>query len=131
MYTKKLNDGSLIILVLYVDDMLIASKSKVEITLLKNNLSKQFSMKDFGDAHHFLGMRIKRDCKRGILNFFVCLYLTTSGRYSGMPPGEWSESECRMVASLPTINTSDALEPPMAYSCRAVGPVVRLQLLPS
>ncbi|MCO5602566.1 hypothetical protein L7F22_056700 [Adiantum nelumboides] len=30
-------------------------------------LSKQFAMKDLGDAHHFLGMRIKRDRKHGIL----------------------------------------------------------------
>ena len=67
LYTKKLNDGSLIILVLYVDDMLIAGKSKDEITMLKNALSKQFAMKDLGDAHHFLGIRIKRDRKRGIL----------------------------------------------------------------
>ena len=67
MYTKKLNDGSLIILVLYVDDMLIGGKSKDEITLLKDALSKQFAMEDLGDAHHFLGICIKRDCKHGIL----------------------------------------------------------------
>jgi len=62
-----LNDGSLITVVLYVDDMLIANKSKGEITLLKDALSKQFAMKDLGDSHHFLGMHIKRDRKRGIL----------------------------------------------------------------
>ena len=31
LYTKKLSDGSQIILILYVDDMLIAGKSKSEI----------------------------------------------------------------------------------------------------
>ena len=45
MYTRKLNDGSLIILVLYIDDMIITSKSKDEITLLKDALSKQFAMR--------------------------------------------------------------------------------------
>ena len=67
MYTRKLNNGSLIIPVLYVDDMLIAGKSKDEITLLKDALSKKFDMKDLVDAHHFLGMHIKRYCKHGIL----------------------------------------------------------------
>ncbi|MCO5602950.1 hypothetical protein L7F22_057091 [Adiantum nelumboides] len=61
LYTQKLSDGSLIILILYVDDMLIAGKSKDEIANLKKSLSTQFAMKDLGDANHFLGMRIKRD----------------------------------------------------------------------
>ncbi|MCO5559928.1 hypothetical protein L7F22_013532 [Adiantum nelumboides] len=61
LYTWKLSDGSLIILILYVDDMLIARKSKGEIKNLRESLSKQFSMKDFGDANHFLDMCIKRD----------------------------------------------------------------------
>ncbi|MCO5603675.1 hypothetical protein L7F22_057826 [Adiantum nelumboides] len=65
LYTRKLNDGSLIILILYVDDMLIARNYKDEIAILKDALSKQFAMKDFDDAHYFLGMRIKRDRKRG------------------------------------------------------------------
>ncbi|MCO5573273.1 hypothetical protein L7F22_027042 [Adiantum nelumboides] len=47
--------------------MLIAEKSKDEIAILKDALSKQFAVKDLDDGHHFLGMRIKRDCKRGIL----------------------------------------------------------------
>ncbi|MCO5571892.1 hypothetical protein L7F22_025640 [Adiantum nelumboides] len=67
LYTRRLNNGSLIILILYVDDMLIVGNSKDEIGILKDTLSKQFAMKDLGDAHHFLGMRIKRDRKRRIL----------------------------------------------------------------
>ncbi|MCO5607774.1 hypothetical protein L7F22_061975 [Adiantum nelumboides] len=47
--------------------MLIAGKSKDEIANLKKSLSTQFAMKDLGDANHFLGMRIKRDRQRGIL----------------------------------------------------------------
>ena len=67
LYTRKISDGSLLILILYVDDMLIAGKSIDEIANLKQMLSNQFAMKDLGDANHFLGMSIKRNRKKGIL----------------------------------------------------------------
>ena len=44
----KIIDGSPIYLLLYVDDMLIAAKSIVEITTLKKLLSSEFDMKDLG-----------------------------------------------------------------------------------
>ena len=47
MYLHKLQDGSYNYLLLYVDDMLIATKSQVEIDRLKAQLSKEFDMKDF------------------------------------------------------------------------------------
>ncbi|MCO5613361.1 hypothetical protein L7F22_067637 [Adiantum nelumboides] len=75
LYTQKLSDGSLIILILYVDDMLIAGKSKDEIANLKMSLSTQFAMKDLGDANHFLGMHIKRDRQHGILELSQELYV--------------------------------------------------------
>ena len=57
MYTKKAGDGSLIILVLYVDDMLIVGK----------DIHGSFDMKDLGDANHILGMRILRKSSKGVL----------------------------------------------------------------
>jgi hypothetical protein len=47
--------------------MLIAAKSKVEITKLKKLLSREFDMKDFGAAKKILGMKITRDRKSGLL----------------------------------------------------------------
>eukprot|EP00249_Psilotum_nudum_P008877 c21567_g2_i1 orf=70-546(+) len=61
LYTKSAQDGSLIILIIYVDDILIAGKSHSEISNLKIGLHKTFEMKDLGDANHILGMRITRD----------------------------------------------------------------------
>ena len=57
MYYWCLDDGSFI----YVDDMLIASKRQVEIDKLKDQLSKTFEMKDFGNAKKILGIEIERD----------------------------------------------------------------------
>ena len=67
LYVKKPRDGQLIMLILYVDDMLIAGHSKKDIADLKQKLSSQFDMKDLGDAHHILGMRVTRDRKKGLL----------------------------------------------------------------
>lgn len=55
--------------------MLIAGKSIDEIANLKKMLSNQFAMKDLGDANHFLGMRIKRNRKKGILELSQELYI--------------------------------------------------------
>ncbi|KAE8683538.1 hypothetical protein F3Y22_tig00111200pilonHSYRG00002 [Hibiscus syriacus] len=65
-YIKRF-DNSFIILLLYVDDMLVAGSDMQEIINLKQKLSKQFAMKNLGAAKQILGMRIKRDTKSGTL----------------------------------------------------------------
>ena len=59
-YAKNLGN-SFIILLLYVDDMLIAGECKWEIDKLKGELSKEFEMKDLRTAKQILGMRITRN----------------------------------------------------------------------
>lgn len=61
LYTKKASDGSLLILILYVDDMLIAGSCTQELVALKKELHKTFEMTDLGNANHILRMRILRD----------------------------------------------------------------------
>ena len=60
-------DGSFIYFLLYVNDMLIASSSNVEIDNLKTLLSNEFEMKDLGAAMKILGMEIWRNRKAGLL----------------------------------------------------------------
>ncbi|GJR12409.1 retrovirus-related pol polyprotein from transposon TNT 1-94 [Tanacetum coccineum] len=59
--------GSLIYLLLYVDDMLVAAKDMEEIKKLKILLNTEFDMKDLGAARKILGMEIIRDRKHGKL----------------------------------------------------------------
>ncbi|KAK1417487.1 hypothetical protein QVD17_26616 [Tagetes erecta] len=58
-YQKRFK-GSYIILLLYVDDMLIAGSDMEEIRKLKKQLSDEFEMKDLGPAKQILGMSISR-----------------------------------------------------------------------
>ena len=69
VYIKKLGDGRSIILMLYVDDMLIASANMQDIRELKEELSKSFSMKDLDAAKRILGMKISRDMLKKTLTF--------------------------------------------------------------
>lgn len=61
VYFRKLEDGSFVYLLLYVDDMLIAAKNMSKIQVLKKQLSDEFEMKDLGAAKKILGMEIRRD----------------------------------------------------------------------
>lgn len=67
--------SSYIILLLYVDDMLVAGSDMDEIRNLKMQLSKEFDMKDLGPAKKILGMQITRDKQRGILQLSQAEYI--------------------------------------------------------
>ena len=54
-------------MLLCVDDMLIISKSKSEIQVVKAKLQKEFEMNELGNARRILGMEIERDRKNGTL----------------------------------------------------------------
>nr|GEV95376.1 retrotransposon protein, putative, Ty1-copia subclass [Tanacetum cinerariifolium] len=61
VYYRSYAPGEYIYLLLYVDDMLIACKSKAEIGSTKSLLKREFDMKDLGGAKKILGMEIVRD----------------------------------------------------------------------
>ena len=67
VYFRKLQNGYFIYLLLYVDDMLIASRNQGVICRLKAQLSKELEMKDLGEAKKILSMEIARDRQRGTL----------------------------------------------------------------
>ena len=59
-YSRTFDDAHMIILMLYMDDMLIACRDMSKINELKRMLNSEFDMKDLGAAKVF-GMEIKRD----------------------------------------------------------------------
>ncbi|KAM1959838.1 hypothetical protein ACFX15_005064 [Malus domestica] len=75
VYFKKLQDGSFIYLLIYVDDMLIASKNVEEIEKLKKQMKNEFEMKDLGEAKKILGMEITRDREKGLVSLNQRQYL--------------------------------------------------------
>ena len=64
VYTKKVRK-SLIILVLYVDDLILTGSDPNLINHVKSSLKKKFEMTDLGHLHYFLGLQVLQS-KEGI-----------------------------------------------------------------
>ena len=74
----KTSGSNFIILVLYVDDILLASSCIDLLLKTKQLLSNHFDMKDLGDASVVLGIQIHRDRSRGILGLSQKGYIEKS-----------------------------------------------------
>ncbi|XP_059307033.1 uncharacterized mitochondrial protein AtMg00810-like [Lycium ferocissimum] len=57
LFTKS-SDPSLVVLVVYVDDILLAGSDIFEMTTLETFLDDHFKIKDLGSVHYFLGLEI-------------------------------------------------------------------------
>lgn len=73
-YVKKYED-CYIILLLYVDNMLIVGLDMEKIKELKEQLLKEFELKDFVLAKKILGIKINRDRSVGILKLSQVEYI--------------------------------------------------------
>ena len=67
MYYSK-NNGKIVILLLYIDDVLITGDDKEAITKLKQKLQHEFEMMDLGEAQQYLGVEISRHSSGIFLN---------------------------------------------------------------
>ena len=46
-------------MLIYVDDIVVTSSSSKAVEALLKDLSKEFSLKDLGNLHFFLGVEVK------------------------------------------------------------------------
>jgi hypothetical protein len=68
IYTK-FRSGKFIFLILYVDDILLASSDVSLLLETKRFLSSNFDMKDLGEASLILGIEIHQHRKRGYWDY--------------------------------------------------------------
>ena len=64
---QKVCGSKICFLVLYVDDILLATNGKGLLYEVKQFLSNNFDMKDMGEASYVLGIKIHKERSRGIL----------------------------------------------------------------
>ena len=72
---QKVSGSKTCFLVLYVDDILLATNDKGMMHGVKQILSKNFDMKDMGEASYVIGIKIHRDRSRGILGLSQETYI--------------------------------------------------------
>ena len=71
----KVNERKICYLVLYVDDILIATNDVETLYEVKQFLLKNFDMKDMGKASYVIGIQIYRERSRGILGLSQDTYI--------------------------------------------------------
>ena len=72
---QKVSGSKICFLVLYVDDILLATNDKRFLYEVKQFLSKNFDMKDMGEASYVIGIKIHRDRSRCILGLSQETYI--------------------------------------------------------
>jgi histone deacetylase 1/2 len=72
----------------YVDDIIVASSSQEATRALLLDLQEEFALKDLGDMHYFLGIEIKRDQEGLVL---------TQGRYAANILKRSGMSKCKPI----------------------------------
>jgi transposase InsO family protein len=73
----------------YVDDLLLVGPNKVDIQLIKSQLSQRFKMTDMGPIAYYLGMTVSRDRQNRILRLGQRSYLTEGIKTMGL----WNSSQ--------------------------------------
>ena len=81
---KNFSGSAITFIVLYVDDILLIGNDVGMFSSVKLWLSKNFSMKDLGEATYVLGIRIYRDRLSRLLSLSQYIYIETIIKGFGM-----------------------------------------------
>jgi len=85
-----MDDGEIIIVLVYIDDLLLVASSLAAIYKIKDALHKRFEMKDLGEAKVILGLEIRRDKALGTLKL-------SQGKYAGHVQEKFGMAECNPI----------------------------------
>ena len=72
---KKINESAVTFLVLYMDDILLIKNDISMLMSIKVWLSKEFAMKDLGEASYILGIKVYRDRSKRIIGLSQHMYI--------------------------------------------------------
>jgi len=87
-----MDDGEIIIVLVYVDDRLLVASSLAAIYKIKDALHKRFEMNDLGEAKVILGLEIRRDKALGTLKL-------SQGKYAAQVLEKLGMAECNPIGT--------------------------------
>ncbi|XP_024632763.1 uncharacterized mitochondrial protein AtMg00810-like [Medicago truncatula] len=105
LFTKKASDSFTILLV-YVDDIILAGDSLTEITFINNVLNQAFKIKDLGTLKYFLGLEVAHSqsgislCQRK-----YCLDLLQDSGFLGSKPVTTPDPSIKLHNDSPNVFT--------------------------
>ncbi|KAJ8717783.1 hypothetical protein PYW07_005713 [Mythimna separata] len=67
IYFRIENENNITFLAVYVDDLLLFTNNQETKSYIKEQLHKQFKIKDLGDVSYCIGIHVERDRKRGVI----------------------------------------------------------------
>ena len=88
---KKDKEGNTCLISLYVDDLIITGNASELITEIKNQLSQEFEMKDLGELHYYLGLKVWREAGKTMV---------TQSKYVREILNRFNMSDCK-VSTIP------------------------------
>jgi len=87
-----MDDGEIIIVQVYVDDLLLVASSLAAIYKIEDALHKRFEMKHLGEAKVILGLEIRRDKALGTLK-------VSQFKYAGQVLEKFGMAECNPIGT--------------------------------
>jgi hypothetical protein len=102
------NEQVTMFVLVYVDDIIVASSSQDATNALLKNLEENFALKDLGDLHYFLGIEVTKT-KEGIL--------LTQHKYANELLKRAGMIDCKSISTL--LSTSEKLS---AHNGELLGP---------
>lgn len=104
--------GEKVFLLLYVDDILVVSRSFAMIGVIKKMLKTEFSMQDMGEAKMFLGLKISRDVLLGRMTLSQEHYTRSILKRFGMEKSKPVSTPMEAGLQLKKSETSEKLDKP-------------------
>ena len=79
---KKINGSVVTFLILYMDDILLIENDILMLTSVKVWLSKEFIMKDLGEASYIFSIKVYRDRSKKMIGLSQYMYIEVLKRFS-------------------------------------------------
>jgi len=108
LYVYVDSEGELLVVAIYVDDIILGGRHETKLNQMKLQLSQKFEMKDLGQLHHFLGVKVIQDLFSGSIWIgqpsYIDKLLQTSDMNDSKPVASPVNCDVKLV---PCDNTED------------------------